>query len=157
MGPGPEVVPEEAGPGDEISEEEAEVVLDLDDPPQSPEAPEVSPDVSTEGPEDAPNQFLPHELSSSQDSHSNNPTNSNLAGYQGTQQPINPNLMNDLSVRRNGIHTHDAHTQLVVTDVDLGYAILFLFRCELFRFHLMTSLCGAVSTKGHYHFGWYTA
>ena len=100
VGPGPEFVSEEARPGDEISEEEAEVVLDLDDPPQSPEAPEVSPDVSTEGPEDAPNQSLPLELSSSQDNHSNNPTNSNLAGYQGTQQPINPNLRNDLSVRR---------------------------------------------------------
>ena len=98
VGPGPEVVPDEAGPGDEISEEEAEVVLDLDDPPQSPEAPEVLPDVSTERPEDAPNQSLPPELSSSQDSHSNNPTNSDLAGYQGTQQPINPNLMDDLSV-----------------------------------------------------------
>ena len=99
VGPGLQVVPNEAGPGDEISEEEAEVVLDLDDPPQSPEVPEVPPDVPTEGLEDAPNQSLPPELSPSQDSHSNNPTNSNLAGYQDMQQPIYPHLMDDLSVR----------------------------------------------------------
>ena len=36
VGPRPEVVTGAAGPGDEISEEEAEVVLELDDPPQSP-------------------------------------------------------------------------------------------------------------------------
>ena len=52
VGPGSEVVQNEAGPGDEISEGEAEVVIDLDDPPQSPEAPQVSPDVSTKGPEE---------------------------------------------------------------------------------------------------------
>ena len=66
---------------------------------QSPEAPEVSSDVSTEGPEDAPNPSLPLELIFSQDIHPDNPTNSNLAGYQGTQQPMDPNPMDDLSVR----------------------------------------------------------
>ena len=44
-------------------------------------------------------QSFPHEVSSSQDNHPDNPTNRNLTGYQGTQQPSNPNLMDDLNVR----------------------------------------------------------
>ena len=77
-----------------------EVAPEFNVPPQSPEAPEATPDLSAAGPEDALNQSLPHELSSSQDDHPDNPTNSNFTGYQGTQQSSNHNLMDDLNVRR---------------------------------------------------------